>query len=287
MEEEPVPDDAVVEGASDEAATANEERQYEERERRERERQKYESQIFASAEPLLRALFEEYPDASAGKELSRLERQMNNYTAASLAYGEVQFDSFHRIFTRLNRLGFSDEFEGKFVDIGSGVGKVVFSAGLFHDFSKLVGIEILSGLHQASLEVLESWKLLRRELPQRKRDMEVSLLLGDALTISWASETDVAFINATCFTREMLLPIGREACRLRPGAFVVITTHKLDKTVDPMLDKYRDLVLSDSMEVSFGGAVCVSFYRRTKKAALGSIEDVEKYVEELIGVGAS
>jgi len=274
--------EALAEAAEDDAASHNEEKKYEEDLRRERERQKYEAAVFSASAPLLLELFEEYPDVGAGKELSRLERQVNNYSSSTLTYSEVDFASFHRIFTRLNRLGLSDENQGKFVDVGSGVGKVVFSAALFHDFSKVVGIEILSGLHAASVGVLESWRELRRQLPQRKRDMDISLLLGDALSMPWSNDTDVVFINATCFTRDMLRPLGREACRMRPGALLAITTHKLDAAVDPALPQYLELALADSMDASFGGSVAVHFYRRTKRAPLGEIADMGAYVDALL-----
>ena len=264
-----------------------EEKKYEEDVYRERERQKHEACVFATGESIFVALFEEYPDAEAGKELSRLERQVNQYLSASLSYSEVQYEAFHKIFTRLNRLGFSDENDGVFVDVGSGVGKAVFAAALFHNFKKVVGIEILSSLNKASLGVLEKWRdmRLKRRLPAAKHDLEVSLLLGDALSMNWAIDAapDVVFINATCFNQEMVQSLGVELCRLRPGSFVIITSQPLDATVDPRLPKYLELVLTEAMDVSFGGSVAVYFYRRALNVpGLGAIEDTELYVKELL-----
>ena len=268
--------------AEEQASTNHEERKYEEDLLRERARQVHEAEMFSSSESVLRMLFEEYPDAEAGKDLSRLERQVNKYTSSSLSYGELPYSSFHRIFTRLNRLGLSDDNRGKFVDIGSGVGKSVFAAALYHNFSKVVGIEILSGLHQASLGVFERWKTIKRQLSQFKSDMEISLLMGDALTIDWAQGTDVVFMYATCFSREMLVALGREACRLRSGSLVIITTYRLDSSIDPLFDKYLELVLTESADASFGGSVAVFFYRRTKLLALDAIADNDAYVSDLL-----
>jgi len=264
-----------------------EEKKYEEDLYRERERQKYEAEVFSSGESLFVSLFEEYPDSEAGKELSRAERQVNQYLSASLSYSEVQYAAFHKIFTRLNRLGFSDENDGVFVDVGSGVGKAVFAAALFHNFKKVVGIEILTSLNKASLGVLEKWREMRlkRRLPAAKHDLEVSLLLGDALYMNWAIDAapDVVFINATCFNSDMVRLLGVQLCRLRPGSFVIITSQPLDAIVDPRLPKYLELVLTEAMEVSFGGSVAVYFYKRALKVpSLGAIEDTELYVRELL-----
>lgn len=43
----------------------------------------------------------------------------------------------------------------KFYDLGSGTGKAVFVARLTQDFSKCVGIEILSSLHAQAAKVVK------------------------------------------------------------------------------------------------------------------------------------
>lgn len=247
----------------------------------EKERVKIEASILASSQSVMSLLFEEHPDVESGKCISRLERQTHSFTSTTLAYSEVLHDSFFRIFTKLNRLGFADGNEGKFVDIGAGIGKAVFAAALSHDFSKVVGIEILSGLHAASLKVLESWNVAKKDLPQKKQDMAIELLLGDALTINWSDETDVAFINATCFTSKMIAILSSEACRLRPGSMVIITSHKLDAAAST----YLDCCIEETMAMSFPGEVKVYIYKRNKRNPLGTI-DYAKHVIELLETGA-
>ena len=45
-------------------------------------------------------------------------------------------------------------------DLGSGSGRGVFAAALLHDFDRCVGVEVLEGLHAASLAVLKVLRAL-------------------------------------------------------------------------------------------------------------------------------
>lgn len=69
---------------------------------------------------------------------------------ASLIYGEVGFHSFGLcLWGDLMKL----KPGGVFYDLGSGTGRAVIAATYLHDFEKLVGIEILTGLTDASKEI--------------------------------------------------------------------------------------------------------------------------------------
>jgi hypothetical protein len=46
---------------------------------------------------------------------------------------------------------------GVFYDLGCGIGKPVFAAGLIHKFDKLVGVEILEDLYKVCVETMHVW----------------------------------------------------------------------------------------------------------------------------------
>ena len=46
---------------------------------------------------------------------------------------------------------------GVFVDIGSGLGKGVLTGAFLHEFDECIGVEILEGLYQKSLELKEMY----------------------------------------------------------------------------------------------------------------------------------
>ncbi len=102
-----------------------------------------------------------------GKDLSQHERKEKAWTSSTLVYGEVAFPSFAQYLWLL----YSPELTGGkyappprnggvFVDLGSGTGRALIAAALLHDFDKIVGVELLSGLHQAAVNVVKVSRLV-------------------------------------------------------------------------------------------------------------------------------
>ena len=90
----------------------------------------------------------------------------------SLIYGEANFNTIGWLIQKIKYkygvpgTNFTPEEgilqrpnEGIFVDIGSGTGKAVIAAYATHNFKTLYGIEILEGLHNTALELLELFQL--------------------------------------------------------------------------------------------------------------------------------
>jgi hypothetical protein len=88
-----------------------------------------------------------------GLEISRTHRTNEMYYTVSLSYSEISFFDFRELFSRLYEYGFRKDSGGRFIDIGSGRGNLVFASVLFHNFNTCVGIEILSSLHNISEQV--------------------------------------------------------------------------------------------------------------------------------------
>lgn len=269
-------------GAGAGEADDDEEARFDRAQLYEKQRRAYEAQVLERATTLLGSIYAEYPTARVAQQLSRAERALHHWSAPSLAYTELETVSFHRVFTKLHRLGWADTNEGRFVDIGAGVGKTVFAACLFHEhWRQCVGIEILTTLHQVSVRIKDTcWHDVKKELSQSQQDIDVQFLLGDALTMGWAEPQpaggSVILINATAFDENMVAALSREACRLRSGAFVIITSQRLVG-----VDRYFDLVASDSMRNS-AGPVKAFIYRRGKVDPPGYVADADKYVRELL-----
>ena len=285
MEDPLATDEAADIGEKDDlSADVDEVAMYDRARLLEKERAIHEAKVLAKATVFMDRLYAaEFPTAQAGQQLSRKERTDNHFTSPSLADTEIDLASFHRVFTKLHRFGWADSNEGRFLDIGSGIGKAVFAACLFHtNWKSCVGIEILTSLNQASLHIKNTaWHEAKRDLEQHQQDIDVQFLLGDALTMKWSENDhagggDVVFINATSFDEGMVDKLSQEARGLRSGAFIIITSKRLRG-----VDSFFDLLASDLMENSFG-AVKVFIYKRGALPAPGFIGDYDKYVKDLL-----
>eukprot|EP01041_Mallomonas_annulata_P007713 gene7713-15783_t len=196
-----------------------------------------EEQVDIEAEKLFQVLYEDFP-ITYGKAVSRKEREDNEYTSATLVYGEINFNPFAMVFQKLYRYGLSAD-GGKFVDIGCGTGKPVFAAALLHDFDYCVGIEILEGLHGVCRKVLSQWrKNIRHRCSRTKFDMNISFIHGDAIHINW-SDADVVFVNSTCFDETLMIKLAICAKTLRKGSFFISTTRRLPSPEFEILDMSR------------------------------------------------
>jgi hypothetical protein len=100
-------------------------------------------------------LIERFP-VKLGKEVSKNERESRNMEDTTLTYGEVEFASLGQTFYKIKN-NFDGIPEGTFYDLGSGTGKGCLSAALLHPFVKCVGIEILEGLYNTSLELKDTY----------------------------------------------------------------------------------------------------------------------------------
>jgi len=149
-------------------------------------------------------------------------------------YGELEFDAARALLRRCAPNGES----GEFVDLGSGLGKMVVAAALSGRFSRARGVELLRELHVEATEGLRAYeRALGEEVGgsgsgdddggdvkdlATARRCEVTLEEGNLLTFD-VSTADVVYIHATCFTPGLLDATGMKlAQEMRPGARVII-----------------------------------------------------------------
>ena len=189
---------------------------------------------------------------SEAKLMSRGEREASGTLGErSLIYGEVGFRSFLSILKRCQPYR-----KGKFYDLGSGTGRAIFTALLATDFSSLVGIEIMSSLHEASVRVLNSYNRHMRLLVEGSRagSRSVEFIRGSFLHEDW-SDGDFVFANSTCFEDELLETVGQRAVNLKPGSVIVTFTRGFE------FCEHLELVSRFKMNMSWGEAT-IFIHRR-------------------------
>jgi len=203
-------------------------------------------------------MFEECSLAHA-RALSRAEREEKVLTHASLAYGEPTFDAIWDLFLRLDELGERPPpGTGNMYDLGAGTGRAALAAVLAHDFHKARGVELLEGLHGASIGVLERFNGLGLPgLSDAKLRTDVRFLCGDLRDTSWE---DATFVVASwaCFNEQLVRHVTRQARDVRPGCLFVAVTKPLD---DPL--RWSTL---DEAERRMSWGVCTVYIHKRRTA---------------------
>lgn len=168
---------------------------------------------------------------------------------ASLIYGELGSEELRNYFSELNPYL---QKNGTFLDLGSGLGKVVMTASLYFPFASCMGIEIVPYRHRMALERFESLHNLIKDtfsnlsvdvtpedhiptpctsemrvshlldLPKR-----LSFQLGDMFTCE-VSNANLIFIYSTCIGALMHDLAHKLANEAPEGCLVSTTTFKMD-----------------------------------------------------------
>jgi SAM-dependent methyltransferase len=160
---------------------------------------------------------------AVGRARSRKERLAKNLSSADLTYSEVTLELMQSVFATLKKLRLVVRKKGRFLDLGSGTGKAVLLAAMLHPFESCVGVEVLSGLHETSMELLERFNtVVAKTLPHPTPRVE--FVLGDLAEVAW-QDASVLFINMTTFT-EPLVDAIKEAASGMPRGTVCITVTK-------------------------------------------------------------
>jgi len=209
--------------------------------------------------------------SAIAKSISNQQRLREGYDSVSLGYGAVDFLEFQRQFVKVYNYGFHPQNNGIFIDIGCGVGNCVFSAALLHNFHICIGIEILSDLHSICNSIKENlWSREVRSLNKLKLEIDIQFKLGDALAIDW-SYGNVVFVNATCFSNDMMEKIASCAEKLATGSIVISVTKFIPSTL-------FDIVESSEMNLSWGKA---SLYIQVRNSMANKISHKE-FIQKLL-----
>lgn len=117
---------------------------------------------------------------------------------SELLYGELPFQTWKEIVEKAN-----PKKDGVFLDVGSGTGRVVILSHLLFDFRKVIGVELLEGLHNKACEVKEIFdKEVAPQISSHVANCKISLLNQNIFDFD-LKEVDFVFMNHPFKDREL------------------------------------------------------------------------------------
>eukprot|EP01039_Chlorochromonas_danica_P008188 gene8190-9033_t len=175
----------------------------------------------------------------------------------SMVYSEVYLPSFARLILSLRDYGISFDDKAVFIDVGSGIGKLVIAASIFNMFSKCVGIEIVGSLHRKALEFQTVFgKNFRSPLDR----CETAFLNGDGTYLDW-SYASLIFIHATNFGFDMMKRITNISQRMPVESVLMLVNNRL------LDEKCFELARIVTIETTYGSGQ-VFIYRKMLRGGL-------------------
>ena len=124
----------------------------------------------------------------------------------------------------------------------------MFAAALLAPFLKVVGVEILTGLHGVSLDLLKRWneEVVPAVIPACIGKTPVELICGDFTTMDMSDAT-VWFANSTCFNDRLMRELAEATDSQAVGTFAITFTRSLPSPKWKVLE-------SELHQMSWGGA---------------------------------
>lgn len=151
-----------------------------------------------------------FPYHLANWEAARLDLKKLNLTSRDLIYGETPYFSIKKIIQEVRPGGEED----LFVDLGSGIGKVVFFVALNFGLPAM-GIEINPALYRASLEIKDKLKIKK------------AVFVGGNVLEEEFPEGSIFYVHGTSWSEEVYQKLTQKFEEIKPGALVLSVTHPL------------------------------------------------------------
>ncbi len=195
-------------------------------------------------------LFETLFSDTNGYHLSVTGRNKLPHATKAHTYGEVTYDGFKAM------LALADpKADEVFYDLGSGTGKAVILASLFVPFKKLIGIEVIKDLYDASNSILLQYEKLISENPAILTYRPMISYIHSDFNDADFSDADIIYMNSTCFDYELAhLPFIRKMETLKVGTRVI--TNSI-----PLISPYYESKPMGEFKFSWGNA---SVFLQTK-----------------------
>ena len=114
----------------------------------------------------------------------------------------------------------------------------MFVARLTQDFSRCVGIEILSGLHQQARVIVDRYNQNFRSLLCAGQNQHASVYWSSFLDFDW-SDGDVVFANSTCYDDSLMESMASQAELMKAGSIFVTFTKGLPSKKFELIERKR------------------------------------------------
>jgi hypothetical protein len=181
-----------------------------------------------------------------GKRVSQQEREKYNINDPSYAYGELSYEIFATLFLKIiTAYGIHQE-KGYFVDLGSGVGQLVYTAAFLGTFQTCVGIEMIDNLIERGRKRLHRWDRYSQNLSAKYKEMKIEFIKDNIFECDfYATDASFIFLHWTAFTYQQKLLVSDILNLSKEGTICVTLTIQL------MNDDY-ELLRVEKCETSWG-----------------------------------
>lgn len=183
----------------------------------------------------LRQLLEAFPYLEAKNASMRYRLEAREHTC-DLCYGETDPIYFFKLLKRLRHVQGHMQRPQELIlyDLGAGCGKLLFAAALAFNFDKVVGLEVVSPLHDIFRRIRAQWEeqtipnIGHKQLIEKKRAVDVRFRVVDFLDDEqWVKGGSVFLINASGLGPDTLKELEGQMEQLPGGCLAIMVGRRL------------------------------------------------------------
>lgn len=179
-------------------------------------------------------------------------KELNQDAGVSdILYGELPFITWNGILKKVQ-----PKENGVFLDIGSGTGRIVIASRLLYNFKKVIGVELLKGLHNQACEIKEHFDAtISHQIEDYTKNCNIEFLNKNVFDID-LSEADFVFMNHPFKDRELFKMIEEKLAKeLKPQSKIVTIIRSLEDK------KFKSL---GSAQYDFSWGKSTAFFHEVK-----------------------
>lgn len=159
---------------------------------------------------------------TSGHQIGEAEKKGIKDQGSGDTYGEMTAEGIAQFVNYINQkfpyLRLSVTGKRKFLDLGSGTGKVTLGVAMLTDFEDVNGIEISPTRYETSIQALSA---LEEKYPDAIKKGRVKFTKNDALKEN-LKDVKLMWISSLCFPKEFMEKLGAKLSKeLQKGAVVV------------------------------------------------------------------
>lgn len=166
----------------------------------------------------------------------------------SLSYGETPIPQFLDLLSRAARIredanggvtegNVKGRLDGLFCDVGCGIGTLCFVAAVKHNFSHVVGYEILQGLLDMSHVMERYYNMFVKPRLIRRADRDppkMRFVIGDACSVKWMQiPPSVVFCHCATFDDTLMMRLAAKLVVVPCDTIIIAITHPIPDYTTP------------------------------------------------------
>jgi SAM-dependent methyltransferase len=198
--------------------------------------------------------------------VSQQERNDDCLTDEALVYGELNYEIFATMYEKITK-AWGGAPQGKFFDLGCGVGQLVYTAAMINEnkFEACGGIEVIGNLLDRGVKRMLRWDTkVKVNFPNEVKNTRMLWANEDLFKSAVWHDATFLVIHWTAYSNKQVAALSDQLRVCKEGTHIITITHPIINNDDDF-----ELLVKDECVTSWGDADFFVYEKLTTSKAIG------------------